>query len=236
MNPSSGDTKRSQTLLRCEESPDYRHFGGVLGRSVTIAQTASAKGLGASCRRVATCSRSAAAAASSSRARLFDYAGPLWHRQAAGRCADDRAGAVARARPTLTACPSLAAAAVARAIGRSIPTSERKQIAAARAAEDRKKAPPASPTILMPASRTCSTSCLARRRSLRRTRVNVPEPDPSDKTPQDKARERRPRRRRKSRSTRSLNAPTQDGRSRSTRQRLIATRACRAPRGNNANY
>src|SRR6476659_2837654 len=46
MNQYSGDTKRSQTLLRCEQSPDYGHLGGVVGRSATIALKLIAKCLG----------------------------------------------------------------------------------------------------------------------------------------------------------------------------------------------
>src|SRR6476469_766408 len=46
MNQYSGDTKRSQTLLRCEQSTDYGHLGGVVGRSATIALKLIAKCLG----------------------------------------------------------------------------------------------------------------------------------------------------------------------------------------------
>ena len=53
---------------------------------------------------------------------------------------------------------------------------ERKRLAAARQARSARRRPQASRTILMPASRICSTRCLAGTRRLRRTRSTFPSP------------------------------------------------------------
>ena len=107
---------------------------------------------------------------------------------------------------------------------------ERKRLAAARQAEERKKAAEGEPNNPYAGKPNLLDQVLGRNKTPEEDPLDVPEPDPSDKTAEDKARERTAATPQKP-VDQSLNAPTTppDRRSRSTQPRPTATRACRTP-------
>src|SRR4249920_1084129 len=188
MNRYSGDTKRSQTLLRCEGKPGLTGVsGGVVGRLATTILRLFGKGLAS----LVACGLALALGGCGGiefQGKAFDYIGL----SSVGKGQDDvrmTERAPLLVPPNTHRLPPPGSPDVTRTDWPADTDKERKRLVAARQAEERKKAAAAEPNNPYAGKPNLLDQVLGRNKTPEEDPLDVPEPDPSDKTAEDKARE-----------------------------------------------
>jgi hypothetical protein len=234
MNQYSGDTKRSQTLLRCEESPDYGHLGGVVGRSATITLRLIAKGLGVLAVWGLTLPLGGCGGIEF-QGKAFDYIGL----SDVGKPQEDvrmTERAPLLVPPNPNKLPPPGSPAITRADWPADTDKQRKKLAAARAEEDRKKVAAGEPGNPYAGKPNLLDKVLGRDKTPEADTLDVPEPDPTDKTAEDKARERKTAAAPQKPVDQGLNAPTTQEDDPFHPAAPDSYKGMSSPGGNNANY
>ena len=208
MNRFSGDTKRSQTLLRCKESPFFGQFGGFVGHAVTTISRHIGKGLPSLVACVLALMLGGCGGIEF-QGKVFEYAGlsNVGKQQEDVRMTE-RAPLLVP--PNTRSLPPPGSPTVTRVDWPADTDKERRRLSELRKAEEEKKAAEAEPNNPYAGKPKLLDKLLGKEKSTAEQgdAIDVPEPDPSDKTAEDKARERATSTAATKPVDQSLNAPT----------------------------